>query len=262
MLLVIDVGNTNSVFGVYRGDKLVTSWRVATRKENTSDEIGMFMMNYLAQQGIPSSEIEAVMISSVVPPVMYSLEHAVRKFLGLHPLVVGPGVKTGINIRCDNPKEVGADRIVNAVAGLHKYGGPLILIDFGTATTFCAVTKEGDYLGGVISAGIKISMEALFEHAAKLPRIEISNPGRVIGKTTIGSMQSGAVYGYAGSVDRIVSLMKEEMGGGDIKVIATGGLARLIAEEAKSIDLIDQQLTLLGLKLIYEMNVEEGTKRV
>lgn len=262
MLLVIDVGNTNSVYGVYQGDKLVTSWRVATREENTSDEIGMFMMNYLKQQKIPASEIEAVMISSVVPPVMYSLEHAVRKFLGIQPLVVGPGVKTGINIRYDNPKEVGADRIVNAVAGLHKYGGPLILIDFGTATTFCAVTKTGDYLGGAITAGIKISMEALFEHAAKLPRVEISNPGKVIGKTTIQSMQSGAVYGYAGSVDRIVSMMKEEMGGGDIKVVATGGLARLIAQEAKSIDLIDQQLTLYGLKLIYEMNSEEGIKRI
>jgi type III pantothenate kinase len=188
---------------------------------------------------------------------MYSLEHAIRKYIRVEPIIVGPGIKTGINISYENPREVGADRIVNAVASLHIYGGPLIIVDFGTATTFCAVSKTGDYLGGVICPGIKISAEALFQRAAKLPRIELVKPKSVIGRNTVSSMQSGMIYGFAGQVDYIVRHMKEEMGQEGIKVVATGGLARLIAAESKMIDEVNGHLTLEGLRIIYEKNKEE-----
>ncbi len=253
MILVIDVGNTNISMGIYDGDRLVSNWRIVTVSDRTSDETGLLILQFFSYAGISKGDINDVIISSVVPPVMYALELAVRKYVGMEPIIVTSETKTGINILYDNPLDVGADRIVNAVAALKLYGGPVIIVDFGTATTFCAITANGDYLGGVICAGIKISMDALFARAAKLPRVELSKPKRIIGKNTIESMQSGAVYGYAGQVDYIVSKMKSEMGGNP-KVVATGGLARLIAEEAKSIDEINRKLTLEGLKIIYYLN--------
>ncbi|MBZ4647604.1 MAG: type pantothenate kinase [Petroclostridium sp.] len=254
MILVVDVGNTNIVLGVYDEKKLVTYWRMATSKDRTADEMGMLFIQFFNSEGLKISDVEAVIISSVVPPIMYSLEHAIKKYIKVEPLIVGPGIKTGINIRYDNPREVGADRIVNAVAGYEIYGGPLIIVDFGTATTFCAITEKGEYLGGVICPGIKISIEALFEKAAKLPRVELVKPEKVIGKNTVSSMQAGAIYGYVGKVDYIVNRMKEEMGGGSIKVIATGGLARMIASESSTINEINSLLTLEGLRIIYERN--------
>lgn len=255
MILVIDVGNTNIVLGVYEGKKLLTYWRMGTNKEKTSDEYGMFMINLLKNEKIDPQKIEAVIVASVVPPIMYSLEHAIRKYFKTEPIIVGPGVKTGINIKYENPREVGADRIVNAVAAVEIYGKPLIIVDFGTATTFCAINSKGDYLGGIICPGIKVSAEALFQKAAKLPRIELVKPEYVIGRNTVVSMQSGIVYGYIGQVDYIVRRMKKEMNEDNIKVIATGGMARLIASEAETIDEINGNLTLEGLRIIYERNM-------
>ena len=204
--------------------------------------------------GLSLKDVSAVVISSVVPNLMYSLEHMARKYCEVQPLVVGPGTKTGMNIKYDNPKEVGADRIVNGVAAFEKYGGPVIVVDFGTATTFCAISENCEYLGGSIAPGIRLSADALFERAAKLPRIEIMKPPRVICKNTVSSMQAGMVYGYAGLVDAIVERMRTEMGSKQIKAVGTGGLARLIASEAKSIDLVDSYLTFEGLRIIYERN--------
>jgi type III pantothenate kinase len=254
MIVVMDVGNTNIAFGVYEGKKLVNHWRMATDRDKTSDEFGMFFMNIFNYEKLDVRKVEAVLLASVVPPIMYSLEHAIKKYFKLEPIVIGPGIKTGINIKYENPREVGADRIVNAVAALEIYGGPFIIVDFGTATTFCAVTANAEYLGGVICPGIKISAEALFQKAAKLPRIELSKPDTVIGRNTVASMQSGIVYGYVGKVDYIVKRMKREMKEDNIKVIATGGLARLIASESETIDEINGLLTLEGLRIIYEKN--------
>jgi len=225
-----------------------------TSKGKTSDEYGMFIVSLLSYEKIDVGKIEAVVIASVVPPIMYSLEHAIRKYFKLEPMVVGPGIKTGINIKYENPREVGADRIINAVAALELYGGPLIIVDFGTATTFCAVSSKGEYLGGVICPGIKISAEALFQKTAKLPKIDLVKPETVIGRNTVSSMQSGIIYGYVGEVDYIVRRMKKEMKDDNIKVIATGGLARLIASESETIDEINGLLTLEGLRIIYERN--------
>ncbi len=253
MILVIDVGNTNIGLGIYDGDTLVSNWRMVTVSDRTSDETGLLILQFFNFAGVTKDDIGDVIISSVVPPVMYALELAIRKYVGKEPILVTSETKTGLTIRYDNPLEVGADRIVNAVAALKLYGGPVIIVDFGTATTFCSVTADGEYLGGIICPGIKISMDALFARAAKLPRVELSRPKKVIGTNTVESMQSGAVYGYAGQVDYIVGKMKAEMGGNP-KVIATGGLARLIAEEAKSIDEINRKLTMEGLKIIYYLN--------
>lgn len=254
MLLAIDVGNTNIVVGVFDGERLVRNWRLATDYNRSADEIGLFFVHMLNHSGIKAGDISDVIVSSVVPQVMLSLELAVRSYLKRKPIVVGPGIKTGINIRYDNPKEVGADRIVNAVAAHTIYGGPAIVIDFGTATTFCAIEKNADYLGGVIYPGIEISLNALTEHAAKLPKIELERPARVIGKNTKASIQSGVVYGYAGLIEKIVGLMKEEMAGSDIKVIATGGMAPMISEVTSAVDILDPNLTLKGLKIIYDKN--------
>jgi type III pantothenate kinase len=254
MVFVIDVGNTHMVMGVYDKEELLMSWRMGTDWEKTSDEIGMFIMSLFKHENIDEKQIENVIISSVVPPIMYSLEHAIRKYFKKEPLVVGPGIKTGINIKTDNPREVGADRIVNAVAAFEIYGGPLIIIDMGTATTFCAISSKGEYIGGVICPGMKISAEALFQRAAKLPRIDLVKPQNIIGKNTVNSMQSGIVYGYIGQVDYIVNRMKQEMAEDSITVIATGGLARLIAEESKTINHINTRLTLEGLRIIYNRN--------
>ena len=259
MLLVFDVGNTNMVIGIYKDKSLVKDWRICTDIHKTSDEYGMLIGNLLAHDNIDIKSIDDVIISSVVPNIMHSLENMVRKSFNIEPIVVGPGVKTGINIRYDNPKEVGADRIVNAVAAHDIYKRDLIILDFGTATTYCAVTKEGDYLGGCISPGVKIASDALFERAAKLPRIELEVPKSVICKNTITSMQAGILYGYIGQVEYIVRRMKREMnelGIDNPYVIATGGLANLIAKETDIIDKVDSSLTLEGLRIIYEKNKE------
>ncbi len=254
MILAIDVGNTQIVIALFEGDELKNNWRISTDKNKSSDEIGMVIMQLLSFGGIDKANIEDVIISSVVPPVMHSLTNAIKRYIGCTPLVVGAGIKTGLNIRIDNPREIGADRIVNAVAAIHKYGTPLIVVDFGTANTYCAINSEGEYLGGTITAGIKISMDALFERAAKLPKVEIVKPSGVIGKNTVSAMQAGAIYGQAGQVDRIVREMKKELDAPDCRVIATGGFSGLIAAESREIDIVDKTLTLDGLNLIYKKN--------
>jgi len=254
MILVIDVGNTNIAFGVYEGRKLLNHWKVSTDRDKTSDEFGMLMISLLSNENYDYKQIEAIIIASVVPPIMYSLEHAIRKYFGKKPMVVGPGIKTGINIKYENPREVGADKIANAVAALEIYGGPLIIVDFGTATTFCAISSKGEYLGGVICPGIKISAEALFQTAAKLPKVELVKPEGVLGRNTVSSIQSGIFYGYVGQVDYIVERLKTEMKEENIKVIATGGLARFIAGESKTIDDVNGFLSMEGLRITYERN--------
>lgn len=254
MLLVFDVGNTNMVIGVYEGKNLVKNWRICTDIHKTSDEYGMLIGNLLTHDGIDLKSIDHVIISSVVPNVMHALENFCIKYCEIKPMIVGPGIKTGLNIKYDNPKQVGADRIVNAVAAIEKYGSPLIIIDFGTATTFCAISENAEYLGGTICPGLKISSEALFNGAAKLPRVELTKPGKTICKNTVEAMQAGIIYGYVGQVEKIISMMKEELGSKDVKVIATGGLSTLIHSETDSIDHIDKFLTLDGLRLIYSKN--------
>ncbi|MCB2294871.1 type III pantothenate kinase [Clostridium algoriphilum] len=259
MILVLDVGNTNTVLGVFKEKKLLVEWRISTDAKKTADEYGIQVMQLFFQRNIKTEQIRGVIISSVVPNIMYSLEHMIRKYFNLVAMVVGPGVKTGINVKYDNPKEVGADRIVNAVSAHEIYKRSLILIDFGTATTFCAISKDADYLGGTICPGIKIASDALFERAAKLPRVELLKPEKVIGKNTVSSMQAGIIYGYIGQVDYIVTKMKSEMismGEEEPFVVATGGLSKLITEDSFAIDEFHPNLTLEGLRLIYEKNRE------
>jgi type III pantothenate kinase len=259
MIFVIDVGNTNVVLGVIDGKKLVADWRLSTGTFRTADEYGMIVKNLFDSKGLDFKTIDGIIISSVVPNVMNSLEYMIKKYFGIQPLIVGPGIKTGINIKYDNPKEVGADRIVNAVAAHELYGGPLIIIDFGTATTFCAVAANGDYMGGAIVPGINISSEALFSRTAKLPRVELVKPQTVICKNTVQSMQAGIIYGYIGLVDYITAKMKDEMqkgGSSEPFVVATGGLANLISSESKAINKVNEYLTIEGLRIIYEMNTK------
>lgn len=253
MLLVIDVGNTNIVLGVFDGETLIDHWRISTNRLRTTDEYGVLIRNLFNFNDMNANLIDAIIISSVVPPVMPTLERMCQRYFGVVPLVIGPGIKTGMDIKYDNPREVGADRIVNAVGAYAKYGGPLIIIDFGTATTFCAVAANGDYLGGAIAPGIGISTEALVQRTAKLPRIEVVSTEHVICRNTVQSMQAGVYFGFVGQVDGIVSQMKKELGG-TAKVVATGGLAVIIAPAAKSIDLVEPMLTLEGLRIIYDRN--------
>jgi type III pantothenate kinase len=253
MLLVFDIGNTNIVLGAYEGEELLQHWRVSTDRQKTGDEYGILINNLFTYGGLSIKDISAVIISSVVPPLVVPLIKMCQRYFKVEPLVVGPGIKTGIFIKYENPREVGADRIVNAVAAHHKYSGPLIIVDFGTATTFCAIGENGDYLGGAIAPGIGISTEALFQRAAKLPRIELVKPKSVICRNTVTSMQSGIIYGFVGQVDGIVSRMKEEMDQ-DAYVIATGGLANLIAQETTAINAVEHFLTLEGLRIIYDLN--------
>ncbi len=253
MLLVIDVGNTNTVLGVFDNDELVHDWRIRTVVDHTVDEYGMLIYNLYKTSKISSRNITNIIISCVVPPMLNILEPLCEKYFHLKPLIVGPGVKTGMPIYYDNPKEVGADRIVNAIAGYEKYKQDLIIVDFGTATTFDYVSPKGEYMGGCIAPGIMISSEALFERAAKLPRVELNKPKTVIAKDTVSSMQAGIVYGYAGLVDGLVERIKAEVKGNP-KVIATGGLAKVVAPETRTIEIVDDMLTLEGLYIIYKRN--------
>ncbi len=253
MLLVVDVGNTNTVLGIYDGERLMDNWRVWTERDRTSDEYGILMRNLFASSSIALEEIEAISISCVVPPMLNMLLELCEKYFRLKPLVVEFGINTAMPILLDNPYEVGADRIVNAVAGYHKYRQSLIVVDFGTATTFDYISPKGEYMGGAIAPGLGISAEALFLRASKLPRVELKTPKRVVGKNTVQSMQAGIVFGYVGLTDEIVRRMKEEVGTNP-KVLATGGLAPLIAAESKTLEEVDEFLTLEGLRLLYELN--------
>ena len=259
MILLVDVGNTNIVIGVYRDNDYIAGWRISTDSKKTSDEYGIQMIQLFNQNDLNPKEVTGIIISSVVPNIMHSLENMIKKSFNIDPIIVGPGVKTGINIKYDNPKEVGADRIVNAVAAHEIYRRDVIIIDFGTATTYCAVTEGGNYLGGCICPGVRISSDALFERAAKLPRVELELPKSIICKNTVSSMQAGILYGYIGQVEYIVNKIKSEMiesGFENPYVIATGGLANLISKSTDVIDKVDSSLTLEGLRILYDKNKE------
>jgi type III pantothenate kinase len=253
LLLAVDVGNTNTVLGAFRGDELVGHWRIKTVAERTSDEYAVLMKSLLELDGYAWGTVRAGIVSSVVPPAVFGLQRFFKRHCGGAALIVGPGIKTGMPILYENPREVGADRIVNSVAAYEKVRGGCIVVDFGTATTWDVVTAKGEYLGGVIAPGIQISAEALYQHAAKLPRVELARPSKVIGKNTVASMQSGLLYGYAGMVDALVERLRGELEY-PVKVLATGGLASLVASESKTIEECDELLTLRGLKILYDRN--------
>lgn len=262
MILAIDIGNTNMEFGVCDSQRVVATFRLGTNRDITSDEVGLFASQFFLIQGLDKSQIQDVVITSVVPQVMYSVTNAIKKYFNRTPLIVGENLPFPIANLYDNPKEVGADRLVNAVAAYQKYHAPLVIVDFGTATTFDAVDADGAYLGGAIYPGIKISMDALFQKASKLPRVELVNPGNVIGKNTVNSMQSGVIYGYVGAVKNIVELMKNSLGSQTV-VVATGGLSKMIGKESGVFDHIDKTLTLEGLMMLYRIyrETQEGSGR-
>jgi type III pantothenate kinase len=253
VLLAVDVGNTNTVLGVFEGTSLRHQWRVETSPSRTYDEYGILFTQFFAGSGLDPSKVDAIVIASVVPPLAFTLEQMGQRYFGKKPLFIGPGVKTGMPILYDDPREVGADRVVNAVAAHAKWKTGLVVVDFGTATTFDAVSPRGEYLGGAICPGVSISMEALFRHAAKLPRVEFARPSHVVGKNTVASIQSGLVFGYVALVDGICARMQEELGF-PVKVVATGGLAPLVAGLSRAISEVDEHLTLEGLRLVYELN--------
>jgi type III pantothenate kinase len=253
MLLAVDVGNTNITIGIFDGSKLKATWRVATGVHRMPDEYAILMLGFFENHGIAVSKVTDAILCSVVPPLVGVFEEVCRRYLKVSPLVIEAGVKTGVRISMDNPREVGTDRIVNAVAAHQLYGGAVIVIDLGTATTFDAVSEEGDYLGGAIAPGIAIATEALFSRTAVLPRVELTHPKRAIGRNTVAAMQSGIVFGYAGLIEGIVTRIQKELGG-KAKVVATGGYAELLASETPVIEEVNPDLTLIGLRLIYEMN--------
>ncbi len=254
MILVIDVGNTNMTFGVFSGEKLEATFRMMTKTPRTSDEYGIMITQIIKSKGIEMEQLEGAIIASVVPDVMHSLLGAITRYTNTQPLIVGPGIKTGIRIATEDPRAVGADRIVDAVAAYVKYGGPVLVLDFGTATTYDLITEKGDFVAGITAPGIRISSEALWTKTAKLPNIEIQKPKSILAQETISSMQAGLVYGQIGQTEYIVKKVKEESGIDNLKVVATGGLGRIIADETDSIDVYDSSLTLDGLRIIYEKN--------
>ena len=254
MLLVVDVGNTNITLGVFDGDELSGTFRMTTKLPRTSDEYGIELRQLIECQGFKSTDITDIIVASVVPDVMHSLGSAMIKYFGIKPMVVSAGIKTGIRVVTENPKQVGADRIVDAVAAYNIYGGPVIVIDFGTATTYDIVGPDGTFEGAVIAPGIRTSAQALWGHAAMLPAIEIKKPASIMGKETISSMQAGIVYGQIGQAEYIVKKIREESGYHDAKVVASGGLGNIIAKETDYIDYYDPQLTLKGLKMIFDKN--------
>jgi type III pantothenate kinase len=253
MLLAVDIGNTSITIGVFDGEKLRATWHMATGVHRMPDEYAALLLNLLNHQGLETADIKAVALCSVVPPLISTFEELVQRYFSIEPLVVGAGVKTGVRIRMDNPREVGADRIADAAAAHHLYGGPVIVIDLGTATTFGIISKEGDYIGGIIATGIATAAEALFTRTAQLPRVELAHPRHVIGSNTVAAIQSGIIYGYASLVEGMLARIHEELGF-KAKVVATGGYAGLIAKETGVIDVVNPDLTLIGLRLIYEMN--------
>lgn len=254
MILVIDVGNTNMTLGVYRGEELKATFRMTTKTPRTSDEYGVLITQLLKNKGIGTEELEGSIVASVVPDVMHSLMGALVRYTGTKPMNVGPGIRTGIRIVTEEPRAIGADRIVDAVAAYEKYGGPVLVLDFGTATTYDLITEKGEFTAGITAPGIRISSEALWTQAAKLPNIEIRKPKTILAQETITSMQAGLVYGQIGQTEYIIEKVKEESGLRNLKVVATGGLGRLIADETDAIDIYDSSLTLDGLRIIYGKN--------
>jgi type III pantothenate kinase len=259
-LLVLDVGNTNTVVGVFEGKTLRAQWRLTTSHEQTADEYGILIRNLFSLDGLGNNTVTGVMIASVVPPLNAVLEEMSKKYFKLTPLFLGPGIRMGMAIHYENPQEVGADRIANSVAAFEKYGGPCVVVDFGTAITFDVISDKGEYLGGVIAPGIGISSEALFDRAARLPRVEVREPERVIGTNTVASMQSGLFYGSVGMMDGILDRLAAELGQG-MKVVATGGQAPLVASSSKYKPVVDSSLTLEGLRIIYERNHTAGRRK-
>ena len=254
MQLVIDIGNTNTVFGVFVEDELRGSWRIQTIPTRTSDELGVLLQTLTGSQGLALIAMDSAIVSSVVPAAVYPMQRMCRQYCEVEPLVVGPGMRTGVPILYDNPKEVGADRIVNAVAAYEQVGDACIVVDFGTATTFDVIRKDGSYLGGIIAPGFQVSAEALFKSTSKLPRVEPARPRRVVGRNTVHSIQSGLYYGYVDMVDGICRRIRDEIGDPDARVLATGGLANLIARGSSTIDVVVDDLTLVGLRLLHERN--------
>ena len=259
MILTMDIGNTNIKTALFDGKEMYKYWRMSTNTTSTSDEYGVRLSSMFAHEGVPTSVVDGIVVSSVVPTINFTIDHMLQNYFGHAPLFVAPGVKTGINIRYETPQELGSDRIANAVAAYEEYGGPCIFIDFGTATTFGVVDENGSFLGGLICPGIKLSSEALVTGTAKLPRFELTKPDQVIGRTTLTNLQSGMFYGYVGLVRNIVRKIKQELGK-EAYVVATGGMALMIAEESYVLDKLDGLLTLKGLRLIYERNSTEGGK--
>lgn len=256
MLLVIDAGNTNVKLGIFDGDTLINSWRMSVKVMRTADEMGITMQNLFESKGISFKDIDGIIMSSVSPSVNYTIEHACDYYLGIRPKVVGVGIKTGLNIKYSNPQEVGADRIVNSVAAYKLYGGPCIIVDFGTATTFNVVSEKGEFLGGAIAPGIKTSLDSLVHNASKLMRVELVKPDKIVAKSTQANIQAGTIYGFTGLVDYMIKNMKKETGFADAKVIATGGLGELVTQvDSEMINVVDRYLTLKGLQIIYKMNV-------
>ena len=253
MLLAVDIGNTNITLGVFDGDKLLASWRLFTDVDKMADEYAALLLNLLSHQGLAVSDIKDAALCSGVPPLVPVFQEVCRRYFGISALVVGAGIKTGVRILYEDPRQVGPDRVVDAVAAFRLYGGPVIVVDFGTGTVFDAISKDGDYLGGAIAPGIRIAADALFQRTAVLPRIELVAPKQAIGRNTVSSMQSGIVFGYVGLIEGLVARFRKELGE-PAKVVATGGLAEIIAKEAPIIDIVDPNLTLVGLRIIHELN--------